>query len=63
MDNIDNIMSEITNSNSSKLNKILSDKCDLLCEILYPHSNISDDTKSPYTINGLYVDFIPSGRR
>jgi len=31
------------------------------------HSNnftfISDDTKAPYTINGLYVDFIPSGRR
>ena len=31
------------------------------------HSNnftfISDDTKPPYTINGLYVDFIPSGRR
>ena len=31
------------------------------------HSNsftiISDDTKSPYTINGLYVDYIPSGRR
>ena len=31
------------------------------------HSNnftfISEDTKPPYTINGLYVDFIPSGRR
>jgi hypothetical protein len=31
------------------------------------HSNnftfISDDNKAPYTINGLYVDFIPSGRR
>ncbi len=31
------------------------------------HSNnftfISDDTKAPYKINGLYVDFIPSGRR
>ena len=31
------------------------------------HSNnftvISEDTKAPYTINGLYVDFIPSGRR
>tara|TARA_R110000782_G_scaffold33683_1_gene81075 strand:- start:148 stop:948 length:801 start_codon:yes stop_codon:yes gene_type:complete len=31
------------------------------------HSNnftfISDDTKSSYTINGLYVDYIPSGRR
>jgi len=31
------------------------------------HSNnftfISNDTKAPYTINGLYVDFIPSGRR
>jgi len=24
---------------------------------------ISNDTKSPYTINGLYVDYIPSGRR
>ena len=24
---------------------------------------ISEDTKAPYTINGLYVDFIPSGRR
>ena len=24
---------------------------------------ISDDTKAPYTINGFYVDFIPSGRR
>ena len=24
---------------------------------------ISDDTKPPYTINGFYVDFIPSGRR
>ena len=24
---------------------------------------ISEDTKPPYTINGLYVDFIPSGRR
>jgi len=24
---------------------------------------ISDDTKSPYKINGLYVDYIPSGRR
>ena len=24
---------------------------------------ISDDTKSPYTINGFYVDYIPSGRR
>jgi len=31
------------------------------------HSNnftfISEDSKAPYTINGLYVDFIPSGRR
>ena len=31
------------------------------------HSNnftfISEDTKAPYTINGLYVDYIPSGRR
>ena len=31
------------------------------------HSNnftfISDDTKPSYTINGLYVDYIPSGRR
>ena len=24
---------------------------------------ISDDKKAPYTINGFYVDFIPSGRR
>ena len=24
---------------------------------------ISDDTKAPYTINGFYVDYIPSGRR
>ena len=24
---------------------------------------ISDDTKPPYTINGFYVDYIPSGRR
>ena len=24
---------------------------------------ISDDSKAPYTINGFYVDFIPSGRR
>ena len=24
---------------------------------------ISEDNKAPYTINGLYVDFIPSGRR
>ena len=24
---------------------------------------ISDDTKAPYTINGFYIDFIPSGRR
>ena len=24
---------------------------------------ISEDSKAPYTINGLYVDFIPSGRR
>ena len=24
---------------------------------------ISDDTKAPYIINGLYIDFIPSGRR
>ena len=24
---------------------------------------ISNDTKSPYTINGFYIDFIPSGRR
>ena len=24
---------------------------------------ISNDTKAPYTINGLYVDYIPSGRR
>ena len=24
---------------------------------------ISEDTKSPYTINGFYIDFIPSGRR
>ena len=31
------------------------------------HSNnftiISEDTKPPYTINGFYIDFIPSGRR
>ena len=31
------------------------------------HSNnftfISEDIKAPYTINGLYVDYIPSGRR
>jgi hypothetical protein len=31
------------------------------------HSNnftfISDDTRHPYTINGFYIDFIPSGRR
>ena len=24
---------------------------------------ISDDVKAPYTINGFYIDFIPSGRR
>ena len=24
---------------------------------------ISDDTNAPYTINGFYIDFIPSGRR
>ena len=24
---------------------------------------VTDDTKAPYTINGLYIDFIPSGRR
>jgi len=24
---------------------------------------ISEDTKAPYTINGFYIDFIPSGRR
>jgi hypothetical protein len=24
---------------------------------------ISDDAKAPYTINGFYIDFIPSGRR
>jgi len=24
---------------------------------------ISDDTKAPYTINGFYIDYIPSGRR
>ena len=24
---------------------------------------LSEDTKPSYTINGLYVDFIPSGRR
>ena len=24
---------------------------------------ISNDTKAPYTINGFYVDYIPSGRR
>ena len=31
------------------------------------HSNnftiISEDTKAPYTINGLYINFVPSGRR
>ena len=31
------------------------------------HSNsftvISDDTKAPYTINGLYINYVPSGRR
>ena len=31
------------------------------------HSNnftiISEDTKPPYTINGLYINFVPSGRR
>jgi hypothetical protein len=31
------------------------------------HSNMfrirSDDTRSPYTINGFYVDYVPSGRR
>ena len=24
---------------------------------------VTEDTKAPYTINGLYIDFIPSGRR
>jgi len=24
---------------------------------------VTDDTKAPYIINGLYIDFIPSGRR
>ena len=24
---------------------------------------ITDDNKAPYKINGLYIDFIPSGRR
>jgi len=24
---------------------------------------ISEDNKPPYTINGFYIDFIPSGRR
>ena len=31
------------------------------------HSNMfrirSDDTKSPYTVNGFFVDYVPSGRR
>ena len=31
------------------------------------HSNnftiISEDTKAPYTINGLYINYVPSGRR
>ena len=24
---------------------------------------VTEDTKAPYKINGLYIDFIPSGRR
>ena len=24
---------------------------------------LTEDSKAPYTINGLYIDFIPSGRR
>ena len=31
------------------------------------HSNyfrvFSDDTKDPYTVNGLYIDYVPSGRQ